>query len=509
MEQVLLCDTEARIFFRKSKSRLENETKDEFMPRTRSRSRGGSRSGSRTRKSTAQSCELTAGETKETEHQVSVCVKERLKPYSSPKGLSELGAGQFGCTFKLDCTQHPYAIKVEKTQLDHSHETRQEAFLAWYLTAKHHILGVTKTFFYTTVNRLPSSLSRQMDEKCVALAEDWQKKRGILGITASEFLSGGSVLKLPKAQLDAFVFSLLVSSIQIHQLGVKHNDLKPENLLMTNAVAACISIVSYKRQRWQLPTGKATAKIIDWGLATYPAISLSRKTWSWATPAYLPPEFFLESHVRFDADEQDYFWSKAAPKHRDYSADTYAVGLTCICTCIGEELAETEDSLLVKLLLELQKQAGQEDDPFLDWDRGAVMVLAVQYLLQRDAELPRYVDEMLDTVFFQSKPFDLTRTKVIRSIQKVFKSIREKLDAATSAPLFECLQALCAWKPNDRNELGILRSSALFNQFVTARDETAIALAPPPASAGQLKKLAQEQETAEKEFVQEMAELAF
>lgn len=377
---------------------------------------------------------------------------------SSKSGPRELGAGMFGCTFKMQCHDQPVAVKVLHVP-DATDEVnaRREAMISYILTIKKRIRGVPTFVDYYVKSDIPRSFLQAMKSKCHDLQTTWSSsdKHKRFSYTITELATSGEVhehlpvlSRLWPVAMQGLIFNLLFTLLEIHQAGCLHNDIKPANLVLTKRIPAgqkwmdLYYEIHYRNGRiesFNHPITKAENEplIIDFGLCVMPFFA-QEYDYNAGSPYFLPPEFFLSK--------------RNGRLHRSYASDVWAMGVTIICMICGtEEFTDTETwPMGVPPINEATAYKIQQNEAVAS-DSEACTLLNVQYVLNQDLSQP-LIDLKARMVALGAAPVSTIQFERdylrIRNTKPVIEQCRLKL---RRHPALTLLQQLCAWKEADRN----------------------------------------------------------
>ncbi|EXA29072.1 CMGC/CLK protein kinase [Fusarium oxysporum f. sp. pisi HDV247] len=199
----------------------------------------------------------------------------------------------------------------------------------------------------------------------------------LLGQSTYEFLKKNKCAPYPDSQIQSFARQLFNSVAFLHDLGLVHADIKPQNIVLCD-VTSCI--LPYNRLRpssspFRFGEGRYAAKrrvlvntevrLIDFGLATFLDESPS---YFHSTPAYSAPETWLYHQASF-------------------SHDIWSIGCTLVEFFTGDLLFKTSDML--EYLAMIEAIAGLKIEEEIAWITDAKFRGILSALLPNAMQEPR------------------------------------------------------------------------------------------------------------------------
>ncbi|EXK79115.1 CMGC/CLK protein kinase [Fusarium oxysporum f. sp. raphani 54005] len=199
----------------------------------------------------------------------------------------------------------------------------------------------------------------------------------LLGQSTYEFLKKNKCAPYPDSQIQSFARQLFNSVAFLHDLGLVHADIKPQNIVLCD-VTSCI--LPYNRLRHssspvRFGEGRYAAerrvlvntevRLIDFGLATFLDESPS---YFHSTPAYSAPETWLYHQASF-------------------SHDIWSIGCTLVEFFTGDLLFKTSDML--EYLAMIEAIAGLKIEEEIAWITDAKFRGILSALLPNAMQEPR------------------------------------------------------------------------------------------------------------------------
>ncbi|KAI3573225.1 kinase-like domain-containing protein [Fusarium oxysporum f. sp. albedinis] len=199
----------------------------------------------------------------------------------------------------------------------------------------------------------------------------------LLGQSTYEFLKKNKCAPYPDSQIQSFARQLFNSVAFLHDLGLVHADIKPQNIVLCD-VTSCI--LPYNRLRpssspVRFGEGRYAAerrvlvntevRLIDFGLATFLDESPS---YFHSTPAYSAPETWLYHQASF-------------------SHDIWSIGCTLVEFFTGDLLFKTSDML--EYLAMIEAIAGLKIEEEIAWITDAKFRGILSALLPNAMQEPR------------------------------------------------------------------------------------------------------------------------
>ncbi|KAL5583850.1 hypothetical protein FOVSG1_015201 [Fusarium oxysporum f. sp. vasinfectum] len=199
----------------------------------------------------------------------------------------------------------------------------------------------------------------------------------LLGQSTYEFLKKNKYVPYPDSQIQSFARQLFNSVAFLHDLGLVHADIKPQNIVLCD-VTSCI--LPYNRLRpssssVRFGEGRYAAecrvlvntkvRLIDFGLATFLDESPS---YFHSTPAYSAPETWLYHQASF-------------------SHDIWSIGCTLVEFFTGDLLFKTSD--MPEYLAMIEAIAGLKIEEEIAWITDAKFRGILSALLPNAMQEPR------------------------------------------------------------------------------------------------------------------------